>query len=171
MERKNKEKSKTHKIITNLNITSTKYKKDQNEDILLQLKSNKLDYLEDFKFEEKIKILFDSKKFSIGNQFDQKGSEKFLAEKDECLKCMDLDYTILEKKNSNKFERKRKNKSKTQKGNLIHNLKYIPQIEINNENIESFFSTESSKQIFKEIIPISLKKNKTILDTKTTINL
>ena len=151
MERKNKEKSKTHKIITNFNIISTKNKKDQNEDILLQLKSNKIDYLENFKFEEKIKILFDSNKFSIGNQFDQKGSEKFLAEKNECLKCMDLDYTILEKKNSKKTKRKSKSKNQNQKRNTAH-IKYFPPIKIISENDESFFSTESSKQVFREFM-------------------
>ena len=149
MEIKNVEKSKSHKMLNSFNITPTKQKNEQDENIPLQLKSGNLSHLIEFNFDEKLKKFFDKEKFSIGNQFDQKGSEKFLAEKDECLKFMDLDYTILEKKKLKKNKKKRENKSHTKIKDLIHNVKYIPQIEINYENVESFFSTESFKQIFK----------------------
>ena len=151
MERKNKEKSKSFKIFTNLNIISTKQKKDQNVGIQSHLKSGKLGYLAECDFTEKVQKLFDSNKFSIGNQFDQEGSEKFLAEKDECLKCIDLDYTILDKENSKKNKRKSKSKSKTHKRKTAHS-KYFPPIEFINEDDESFFSTESSKQIIREFV-------------------
>ena len=134
MERKNKEKSKSFKIFTNLNIISTKQKKDQNVGIQSHLKSGKLGYLAECDFTEKVQKLFDSNKFSIGNQFDQEGSEKFLAEKDECLKCMDLDYTILEKKKLNKNEKNCENKRKTEASNLLQDIKYSPQIKNNKNN-------------------------------------
>ena len=158
MERKNNEKFKSHKIITYLNITQKEEKQDQNEDPQLQLQSGRSDNLTELNFDEKLKKLFDSKKFTIGNQFDQEGSEKFLEEKDECLKLMDLDDTILETKKKDKKKSRRKNavKSKTEIKNQNHNLKYIPRIKTTDENIESFFSTESSKQIIKEFI---LKSN------------
>ena len=149
MERKNKEKSKSSKIFINLNFKPIKQKNDQNVGKQSYLKSDNLCHLAECDFSEIIQKLFDSNKFSIGNQFDQKGSEKFLAEKNECLKCIDLDYTILEKKNSKK--RKSKSKNKTKKRNIAH-IKYFPPIKIINEKDDSFFSTESSKQIFREFI-------------------
>ena len=108
MERKNNEKSKSHKIFSYLNISQKTQKQDQNEDPQLRLQSGKLDHLTELNFDEKIKKLFDPKKFTIGNQFDQEGSEKFLDEKDECLKFMDLDDTILDtkKKTRKKVEEK-----------------------------------------------------------------
>ena len=151
MERKNKEKSKSSKIFTNLHFIPTKHKKEQNVGIESFLKSDNLCYLAERDFHEKIQKLFDSNKFSIGNQFDQKGSEKFLAEKNECLKCMDLDYTILEKKNSKKTKRKSKSKNQNQKRNTAH-IKYFPPIKIISEKDDSFFSTESSKQVFREFM-------------------
>ena len=151
MERKNKEKSKSCESVTNFNIT-TKHVKNQNEGIPLQLKSDKLAHLKDFNFEKKFQKLFDSKKFSIGNQFDQKGCEKFLSEKDECLKCMDLDYTILDKKKSKKCKKKTEKKMKIEKKNINNDLKYISEIEINKLDTESFFSTESSRRIIEEFV-------------------
>ena len=154
MERGNKEKSKTYKAFICLYITPNKLKKEKNVFIHPHLKSGKLGYFAECDFAEKIQKLFDIKKFSIGNQFDQKGSEKFLAEKDECLKCMDLDYTILEKTKSKSNKRKRESKSKTEKRKMKINrkLKNAPQISIIKESDESFFSSETSKQIFKEFV-------------------
>ena len=149
MERKNKEKSKTCIISTNLNITPAIQKKVENDNTKSHLKSHKFGQLTELNFNEKIKILFDSKKFSIGNQFDQKGSEKFLNEKDECLKLIYLDETILERENSIKKKR-RATKSKTEKRDPNFKLKGIHRIKNIKEKYESFFSTESSKQIISE---------------------
>ena len=117
MERKDNEKSKSNKHLNFFNLSSPNQKKDQNknkEDAKSKTKSDKLSRLIEYDFEEKLKKLFDSKKFTIGNQFDQEGSEKFLAEKDECLKLIDLDYTALysTKKDSKKDGKKRENKNK-----------------------------------------------------------
>ena len=127
------EKSKSFKTFTNLNIKATK-QKNKNIDLLSHLRSGNLGNLSEYNFHEKIQKLFESKKFSIGKQFNQKGCEKFLAEKNECLKCMDLDYTILEKKNSNKNEKNCENKRKTEASNLLQDLKYSPQIKNNKNN-------------------------------------
>ena len=154
MERKNNEKSKSHKIFSYLNISQKEPKKDQNEDPQLQLRSGKLDHLAELNFDEKLKKLFAPKKFKIGNQFDQEGSQKFLEEKDESLKFTDLDDTILDVKKKDKKKSRKKNavKNKTEIKNKVHNLIHIPRIKTTNENIESFFSTESSKQVIKEFI-------------------
>ena len=146
MERKNKEKSRSFKNINN-----------ENEDISPQLKKDKLWLLTEINVDEKLQKLFVSKKFSIGNQFDQKGSEQFLSEKDECLKLMnldDIDNIILETKTKTykKNKRKSENKNKVETKNLYHDKKYIHRIKIVNMNDESFFSTESSKQTFKEFV-------------------
>ena len=145
------EKSKSSKIFTNLNIKPTKNQKAKKVDLQPHLRSGNLGHLSEYNFHEKIQKLFESKKFSMGNQFDQRGCEKFLAEKNECLKCIDLDYTILDKENSKKNKRKSKSKSKTHKRKTAHS-KYFPPIEFINEDDESFFSTESSKQIIREFV-------------------
>ena len=157
MERKDNEKPKSNKHLTIFNLSSTNKKNDRNEnneDEKLKPKSGKLGHLIEYDFEEKLKKLFDSQKFTIGNQFDQEGSDKFLNEKDECLKLMDLDYTVLysTKKDSKKDGRKLKNKNKDRKSNLNHDEKYISDIKIVNENVESFLSSESSINNFKEFI-------------------
>ena len=108
MERNNKEKSKSDKLLLILNFSPEKQKIGQSKDISTQLKSSNLGNLADDNFDKKLKKLFDSKKFTIGNQFDQEGSEKFLAEKDECLKAMDLDYTVLKTKKKKFKKRQRK---------------------------------------------------------------
>ena len=166
MEKKNKEKSKSYKKCTNLNVSTIDQKKnkneditDQNEDISTQLQSEKLRSLEELKFEDKLKKLFDSKKFLIGNHFDQKGSEQFLTEKDECLKLIGLDDTIDNKKiNSKKNNKKAKKKYKKEIRKKNPDLEYIPSIKIKEENIESFFSADSSKQILKEFFSKSNEK-------------
>ena len=152
MERKSNEKSKSNKLLTNLNFSQTKEAKDQNQDKPSKLKSHKFDHLIDYDFEEKVKKFFDDKKFTIGNQFDQKGSEKFLAEKDECLKFMDLDNTTLDDKNKNlkKSKKKHRSKNKDEKIKLDHDLKYISEIKFIEENVESFLSEESSIQILNQ---------------------
>ena len=151
MERNKKEKSKSDKLLLILNFSPEKQKIGQSKDISTQLKSSNLGNLTDDNFDIKLKKLFDSKKFTIGNQFDQEGSEKFLAEKDECLKAMDLDYTVIEtkKNNSKKDKKKRENKSKNVKKAFDV---YIPEIKITDENNESFFSKESSIRFIKEFV-------------------
>ena len=154
MERKKKEKCKSYKLFNHFNITPKKQKQVQNKDASSKIQSHDLGYLIELDFDEKIKQLFDSKKFTLGNQFDQKGSEKFLDEKDECLKYIELDDTILDTKNKNSKNKRRKsgNKCKKELRKLSQDLKYIPRVEIPNEKIESFFSTESGKQIVKEFV-------------------
>ena len=162
MERRNIEKSKSDKLLFILNFSPIKTKKINIKDIYSPIKSHKLGHLVDYNFDEKLKKLFDSKKFTIGDQFDQEGSEKFLSEKDECLKLMDLDYTVLysTKKKSPKDKRKNGNKSKNKKQKLNHDLKNIPEIKNINKNDESFFSTESVKQTVKEFISKSSEKER-----------
>ena len=61
-------------------------------------------------FESQIKKIFQQKKFFIDNQYDHNGVERFLKEKDECLKKMELDDSILYKDlNLNKKNKNQKN--------------------------------------------------------------
>ena len=55
---------------------------------------NKLEIHGETNFEKKIKKMFDRKKFKLGNEFNQKNSEIFLKDKDECMKDVVLDDTI-----------------------------------------------------------------------------
>ena len=151
-EMKNKETSKVFEIFTNINISSSKLKINQKQDMPSQSKSDKLIHLRELNFDVKAKKLFESEKFIIGNQFDQKGCEKFLSAKDECLKCICLDETILNKKrvhkkNTNKHENKSKNKVRIEN----HDVKDNSRITIINKNDESFISTESIEEIFNDL--------------------
>ena len=149
MEIENKEKYKSNRNVPIFSFSKTNQKKDENEDISKQLKSDKLLYFE-INFDEKLKKFFDKEKFKIGDQFDQKGSEKFLSEKDENLKLMDLDYTILYSPKKDSKKHKKKHESKNEKKKLKHDEKYISDIKVIDENEESFISTESAKQFYKE---------------------
>ena len=92
-------------------------------------------------FESQIKKIFQQKKFSIDNQYDHNGVESFLKEKDECLKKMELDDSILYK------DLNMKKKSKNQKNEYkSHNNLKPEDIKIKNNNqkvIDSFISNKS----------------------------
>ena len=62
----------------------------------------------DFEFEKKVQKIFMENKFVIGNAYDHDGSEKFLKDKDECMKNMFLNDEI-EEKSSRKKSRFNKN--------------------------------------------------------------
>ena len=106
-------------------------------------------------FENQIKKIFQQKKFFINNQFDHNGVQNFLNEKDECLKKIELNDSILdENKNSNK-----KFKNETNKNKSPQNLKSVDikkQIKIKNNNkivSDSFLSNKSGDSI-KEILEL-----------------
>ena len=92
-------------------------------------------------FESQIKKIFQQKKFSIDNQYDHNGVESFLKEKDECLKKMELDDSILYK------DLNMKKKSKNQKNEYKNHNNLKPEdIKIKNNNqkvIDSFISNKS----------------------------
>ena len=151
MEMKNKEASKAFEIFTNINIDSSELKINQKQ-MSPQLKSDKLSHLMELNFEIKAKKLFESEKFIIGNQFDQKGCEKFLSAKDECLKCICLDENILDnKKVHKKNQKKHENKSEIKIKNKNHDVKDNSRISIINNNYESFISKDSIEEIFYEL--------------------
>ena len=103
-------------------------------------------------FENKIKKIFQRKKFFIDNQFDHNGVKNFLKEKDECLKkieLVDLDNFISYKNlNVNKKCKNEKNQYKSNK-----NFKFVDskkEIKIKNNNrkvINSFLSNKSGDSI------------------------
>ena len=55
---------------------------------------NTLEKFKENDFEKKVKKMFDRKKFKISNEFNQKNSEIFLKDKDECMKDEELDDNI-----------------------------------------------------------------------------
>ena len=102
-----------------------------------------------FEFENQIKKIFQQKKFFINNQYDHNGVKIFLEEKDECLKKMDLDDSILYK-NENKKSKNEKNQYKIHKNLKISDNKEKTEIENNNQKvIDSFISSNSGSSIEK----------------------
>ena len=152
-EMKNKETSKTFDIFTNININSSKHNINQKQDMPSKSKSDKLNHLRELNFDFKVKKLFDSEKFTIGNQFDQKGCEKFLSAKDECLKCICLDETILDKKKDHK-KNKKKHENKSKIKNKNHDVENNSRLTFIDKNDESFISTESIEEIFNDLCQI-----------------
>ena len=104
-----------------------------------------------FEFENQIKKIFQQKKFFINNQYDHNGVKIFLEEKDECLKKMDLDDSILYKNlNADKKSKNKKNQNKIHKNLKPDDNKAKTEIENNNQKvIDSFISSNSGSSIEK----------------------
>ena len=102
-------------------------------------------------FENQIKKIFQQKKFIINNQYDHNGVKSFLEEKDECLKKMELDDSILYKDlNLHKKNKNQKNHYGSQKNLRIAGINKITQIKNNNQYvIDSFISYKSRASIEK----------------------
>ena len=115
-----------------------------------KLKSEKeLKHDKDSEFENKIKKIFQQNKFCINNEYDHNGAEKFLKEKDECLKKIEFDDSnsiLYENLNMNKRSKKEKNKYKSHQNLGSVDIKRQTQIKNNNQRvIDSFLSNESGK--------------------------
>ena len=93
---------------------------------------NKLEIHGGTNFEKKIKKMFDRKKFKLSDEFNQKNSELFLKDKDECMREVDLDDRIPNNK----------------KKHLD-----VSGIKSNYNKINSFYSIESSNYV-KEIVDL-----------------
>ena len=94
-------------------------------------------------FESKIQKIFQQKKFFINNQYDHNGVKSFLKEKDECLKKMDLDDSILYKK-LNVYKKNENKKNKSHKGlKSVDNKQKIETKNNNQKVIDSFLSNKS----------------------------
>ena len=106
-------------------------------------------------FESQIKKIFQQKKFSIDNQYDHNGVESFLKEKDECLKKMELDDSMLYiNLNVHKKIENKKNQCKNHKNLKSVDIKEKPEIKnINKKVIDSFISNESRESI-EEILKL-----------------
>ena len=106
-------------------------------------------------FENEIKKIFQQKKFLINNQYDHHGVKNFLKEKDECLKKMELDDSILYiNLNVHKKIENKKNQCKNHKNLKSVNNKEKTEIKnLNQKVIDSFISNESRESI-EEILKL-----------------
>ena len=146
----NERKINVYKMFTQNNSINPKvmsYSDIKNK--LIQEKKSKCDTKSEF--ENQIKKIFQQKKFFINNQYDHNGVKIFLEEKDECLKKMDLDDSILYKNlNENKKSKNEKNQYKIHKNLKISDNKEKTEIENNNQKvIDSFISSNSGSSIEK----------------------
>ena len=90
---------------------------------------NTLEKFKENDFEKKVKKMFDRKKFKISNEFNQKNSEIFLKDKDECMKDEELDDTIPHKKKKHlDFSRIKKNYNKINSFYSIESSNYVEEI-------------------------------------------
>ena len=106
-------------------------------------------------FENQIKKIFQRNKFNINNQYDHSGVKSFLIEKDECLKKMELNDSILYKNlNMSKKIKNQKNNYKIHKIIKSIDIKEKIKIETNNKKvIDSFLSNKSGGSI-EEILEL-----------------
>ena len=80
-------------------------------------------------FEKKVSKLFDKKKFKLSNKFNQKNSEIFLKEKDECMKEMNLEDSIpLNKKKRLYYSKIKKNSNKLNSFYSVASSEYVKEI-------------------------------------------
>ena len=131
------------KIILNNNINSSKYnhlinhKSDQYVNNFYR--KNKLDKITRFKSQDKqIKINLVSQKFKIADDFNEKNSNQFLYEKDECLREIFLTDEI-EEEESTPFGAENKNEN-------ILELSSIKQ----NETFGSLKNKQSKRKKYKD---------------------
>ena len=106
-------------------------------------------------FESKIQKIFQQKKFFINNQYDHQGVENFLKEKDECLKKMELNDSILYK-SSNEQKKSKSQKKKFKNHDNLNSIDIKKKIKIENNNqivVDSFISNESGECI-EEILEL-----------------
>ena len=90
---------------------------------------NKLELHRRTNFEKKVKKMFIRKKFKLSNEFNQKNSEIFLKNKDECMKDVYLDDTIPNKKKKNlNYSKINKNYSKINSFYSIGSSNYVKEI-------------------------------------------
>ncbi len=80
------------------NFTQYPNKTPKKESNLTLYKSEKISLCHEIISEEKVKKFFEPKKCRINNAFDQKGTKKFLQDKDKYLKEFVLDDTIIDKR-------------------------------------------------------------------------
>ena len=111
-------------------------------------------------FESQIKKIFEQKKFFINNQYDFNGVKIFLEEKDECLKKIELDDSVLFKNlNVDKRSKNEKNQNEINKDLAQVNDKEKTEIKNNNQIvIDSFISSKSADSI--EEMLVLLKETK-----------
>ena len=90
---------------------------------------NRLETHEEINFENKVEKMFKRNKFKLSNEFNQKNSEIFLKDKDECMKEEDLDDTIPHKKKKHlDFSRIKKNYNKINSFYSIESSNYVEEI-------------------------------------------
>ena len=90
---------------------------------------NRLETHEEINFENKVVKMFKRNKFKLSNEFNQKNSEIFLKDKDECMKEEDLDDTIPHKKKKHlDFSRIKKNYNKINSFYSIESSNYVKEI-------------------------------------------
>ena len=90
---------------------------------------NRLETHEEINFENKVVKMFKRNKFKLSNEFNQKNSEIFLKDKDECMKEEDLDDTIPHKKKKHlDFSRIKKNYNKINSFYSIESSNYVEEI-------------------------------------------
>ena len=90
---------------------------------------NRLETHEEINFENKGEKMFKRNKFKLSNEFNQKNSEIFLKDKDECMKEEDLDDTIPHKKKKHlDFSRIKKNYNKINSFYSIESSNYVEEI-------------------------------------------
>ena len=79
-------------------------------------------------FEKKIRKMFDRKKFKLSHKFNQKNSEIFLKDKDECMKDVELDDTIPDNLDESLCSKIKKKHNKLSSFCSIESLNYIKEI-------------------------------------------
>ena len=90
---------------------------------------NRLETHEEINFENKVEKMFKRNKFKLSNEYNQKNSEIFLKDKDECMKEEDLDDTIPHKKKKHlDFSRIKKNYNKINSFYSIESSNYVEEI-------------------------------------------
>ena len=107
-------------------------------------------------FENQIKKIFQQKKFFINNQYDHNGVKSFLKEKDECLKKMELDDSILYKnlKNLNVYKKNENKKNKSHKCLKSVDNKEKMETKNNNQKVADSFLSNKSIDCIEEILEL-----------------